>query len=380
MSFFDEQERAKKASLRLGVMFAMAVLAVIALINVGIDWGFKQALVSGYLGGHPPMSNQAEWARWMMRAHPELGRMKLFAHTASTGLAMLAIVGAALWNLWELSRMGGERVARMAGARPAKPDPNFLEKRFINVVHEMALAAGATAPSCWVMDEEDSINAFAAGWSQEDAVICVTRGALERLNREELQGVVGHEMSHIINADMRVSMNGVALIAGLMALSMLGWWMIRLVMETGAARSSSRDDKKGGPIVMAALGLGAMFLALGFLGAIAGKIIAAAISREREWLADASSVQFTRNPDGIGGALRKIAGLAKESGGAGSELRAPQAAGFSHMLLGAGAVKWASGLLATHPPIEQRIARVYGGRAQKPLAPRRSEQDDVQQS
>jgi Zn-dependent protease with chaperone function/uncharacterized membrane protein YebE (DUF533 family) len=257
----------------------------------------------------------------------------------------------------QLKSGGGAQVAQYAGGEAADPgDP--LEKRLINVVEEMSLASGTPQPRVYVMRSEGGINAFAAGWSPEDAAICVTRGCLLALSRDELQGVVAHEFSHIFNADMRINIRAMGMLFGLYSLAIVG----REILYWG--RGADDEDGKVGKMIMI-LGFG--FLVLGWLGEMLGHVLAAAISRQREYLADASAVQFTRNPDGIGGALRKIAG-ASESGSVGSRIEAPKALAMSHMFFGAGSMSLSGGMLATHPPLEDRIEKVYG-RPMGALAP-----------
>jgi Zn-dependent protease with chaperone function len=217
------------------------------------------------------------------------------------------------------------------------------EKQLLNVVEEMALAAGVPVPPVYVL-AEPGINAFAAGYAPGDAVVAVSQGCLNYLTRDELQGVVAHEFSHILNGDMRLNIRLIGLIFGIMALSIMG----RMLMFT-SGRSSGRNDSRGGLML---LGLGVFVL--GLVGAFFGRLIMAAVSRQREYLADASAVQFTRNPEGIAGALKKIGGLAE-----GSRIGNPQAAEVGHMFFAnAFAGAGLAGLLATHPPLVERIRRL----------------------
>jgi Zn-dependent protease with chaperone function len=260
------------------------------------------------------------------------------------------MIGAGTW--WETARLasGGAAVAQMVGARPVDPSTrDLLERRLVNVVEEMALASGTPVPRVYVMDNEASINAFAAGHSLHDAVIAVTRGTLTRLTRDELQGVVGHEFSHILNGDMRLNIRLIGVLFGLLMLSMFG----RFMMEIGRG---SRDSKGGVAVLVVA---GVALWILGWIGVFFGRLIKAAVSRQREFLADASSVQFTRNADGIGGALRKIGGLT-QARQPGSVIGHPNAEALSHLFLGAARPSFVSGLFATHPPLGARIQRIYG--------------------
>ena len=274
--------------------------------------------------------------------------MPLWPYALVTISSLGVVLGAAAVRSSQLKSGGGAQVAEFAGGSEADGS-NPLERRLLNVVEEMSLASGTPKPRVYVMRSERGINAFAAGWSQEAAAICVTRGCLEGLSRDELQGVVAHEFSHIFNADMRINIRAMGMLFGLYALSIVG----RELLDWG---KSDEEDSKIGSLILV-LGLG--FLLMGWIGQLLGHILAAAISREREYLADASAVQFTRNPEGIGGALRKIggAGMGKIIG---SHVVEPKAMAMSHMFLGAGSMSLAEGIFATHPPLDNRIKRVYG--------------------
>ncbi|MBM4355187.1 MAG: M48 family metallopeptidase, partial [Deltaproteobacteria bacterium] len=227
------------------------------------------------------------------------------------------------------------------------------ERRLMNVVEEMALASGIPVPSVYVLDNEQGINAFAAGRTTADAVVAVTRGALDQFTRDELQGVIGHEFSHILNGDMRLNIRLIGLLGGLLALATVG----RIVWRLGSV-----GRKKDG-MAFAVLGLAVMLI--GYIGVLVGRLLQAAISRQREFLADASAVQFTRNPQGIGGALRRIAGW-----GNGSKVVSPNAEESSHMFFGAPLAS----LFASHPPLGERIRRLEGARAVPEGIPGRGEE------
>ena len=322
MNFLEQQELARRTSRRLVALFVLAVIAIVLAVNAVATFVYL-----GFLA--PPLPRGF--------------------HLTNTAVTLL-MIGAGTW--WETARLaaGGEAVATMVGARRVDPATrDLLERRLLNVVEEMALASGTPVPRVYLMDEEASINAFAAGHSLHDAVIAVTRGTLTRLTRDELQGVIGHEFSHILNGDMRLNMRLIGVLFGLLMLSMFG----RFMMEIGRG---SRDSR-GGVVVLAVAGM-ALWL-LGWIGVFFGRLIKAAVSRQREYLADASSVQFTRNPDGIGGALRKIGGLT-QGGNPGSRIGHPNAETLSHLFLGAARPTFASGLFATHPPLAERIRRIYG--------------------
>ena len=210
----------------------------------------------------------------------------------------------------------------------------------------MAIASGVPTPPVYVLDGEPTINAFAAGYAPKDAVIGVTRGCIEKLTRDELQGVMAHEFSHILNGDMRLNIRLIAILHGVLMMGIIGYYMMRV----GAMGGGGRRDKNNGAAIIVLTGLG--FMALGFLGSFCGKLIKRAVSRQREYLADASAVQFTRNPEGFAGALMAI-GRAKGS----SVLRSPNAPSVSHMFFSEG-VSAFGGMFATHPPLEDRIKRV----------------------
>jgi Zn-dependent protease with chaperone function len=230
----------------------------------------------------------------------------------------------------------------MVGARRVPPETTDpLERRLRNVVEEMAIASGVRVPEVYVMDGERGINAFAAGWDVSGAVVAVTRGTLERLTRDELQGVIAHEFSHILNGDMRLNIRLIGVLAGIVFIGSIGEFVMRSVR-------GSRDGKAG--IFLAGV---AVFI-IGYLGLFFARLIKSAVSRQREFLADASSVQFTRNPDGIAGALDQI-----KASSAGTLIANRYAEEMSHMFFGPAVKVWLGGLLDTHPPLDERIRRVH---------------------
>jgi len=255
----------------------------------------------------------------------------------------LVVGGASAFKVAQLAS-GGQAVALMLGGEEVPgTTSDARQKRLLNVVEEMALAAGVPVPPVYVL-QEPGINAFAAGYAPGDAVVAVSQGCLNYLTRDELQGVVAHEFSHILNGDMRLNIRLIGLIFGIMALSIIG----RILMHTSGGRAGGRNDSRGGLVL---LGLGVFVL--GLVGAFFGRLIMAAVSRQREYLADASAVQFTRNADGIGGALKKIGGLAE-----GSRINTPEAAEAGHMFFANAFGSGLVGLLATHPPLVDRIRRL----------------------
>lgn len=322
MNFFEEQQRARRISGRLLLLLAVAVLGLIAVTSLALGVGLHfYALQEGY----------------------ELGprfEEKLVLFVALVILAVVFLGG--LYKHSEL-RQGGKVVAERLGGRLISLAPQDLaEQRLLNVVEEMALAAGLPVPAVYVLDD-GGINAFAAGLTPRDAVIGITRGALTRLDRDQLQGVIAHEFSHILHGDMRLNLQLVALLHGLLLVALMGEFLLR--SQEGRSSRSSKDNSAA---VIFMIG-GALWL-LGAVGNWCGKLIRAAVSRQREYLADASAVQFTRNPEGIAGALLQI------GAGAGSQLHAAHAAEFSHLYFAQGLRL--SSLWATHPPLEERIRRI----------------------
>src|SRR5262245_57848754 len=319
-SFVQQQDSARRKTFQLVIYFVLAILILIALV-----YGLLLAL-SIYSAPEPVSWWQPEL---LLLAAPGVG---------------LVVGGASAFKVAQLAS-GGQAVALMMGGEEVPgTTTDARQKRLLNVVEEMALAAGVPVPPVYVL-EEPGINAFAAGYAPGDAVVAVSQGGLNYLTRDELQGVVAHEFSHILNGDMRLNIRLIGLIFGIMALSIIG----RILMLTSRGRSPGRNDSRGGLVL---LGLGGFVL--GLVGAFFVRLIRAAVSRQREYLADASAVQFTRNPDGIAGALKKIGGLAE-----GSRIDNPQAAEAGHMFFAnAFAGEGLTGLLATHPPLFERIRRL----------------------
>jgi Zn-dependent protease with chaperone function len=321
MDFFEHQEVAQKKTGRLVLLFCLAVLGVIVFVYV---------VVAAVLASQ---TEAALWWDW-----------RLFL---GVGAGVTAVVG--LSSLYKISSLsgGGHTVATMMNGRLLEPnsrDP--IERKVLNVVEEMGIASGTPAPPVYLMAEEDGINAFAAGYSPNDAVIGVTRGCVEKLSRDELQGVIAHEFSHILNGDMRLNIRLMGAVFGILVIGIIGWHVLRT-----AAFTRSRSDRGGGAVVVLAVALA--LVVVGFIGTFFGKCIQAAVSRQREYLADASAVQFTRNPDGISGALKKIGGFKR-----GSKMHNGHTDEISHMLFSQGLSGFFGSLLATHPPLKERIQRV----------------------
>ncbi len=261
------------------------------------------------------------------------------------------ISGGSLYKIASLAG-GGHTVAELLGGRLLQPqtaDPD--ERRILNVVEEMAIAAGTPVPPVYLLENEDGINAFAAGRSPNDAVVAVTRGCVRTLSRDELQGVIAHEFSHILNGDMRLNLRLMGVLFGILLIGLTGYILLRS-SSGGTVRLGARDDDRRGVNPLPFIGL-ALYV-IGYVGVFFANLIKAAVSRQREFLADASAVQFTRNPDGIAGALKKIGALAE-----GSAIREPRAEEASHMFFGnVGGAGQLFGLLSTHPPLAERIRRI----------------------
>lgn len=319
MNFFEHQRAAKGNTLKLVLLFGAAVTALVAAVDAAAVTAMFY-LTADYGG---------------------IDSSTILATViVVTTITLLIIAGGMLFKTISL-RQGGTAVAAAVGAVPVDPtttDPQL--RRYVNIVEEMSLASGVPAPRLFVMPGEPGINAFAAGFTPADAAIAVTGGALAQLNRDELQGVIAHEFSHILNGDMRLNIRLIGLLSGILLIGMIG---LRLLQFGG--RGS--DSKRALPLVAFAFAI----MVLGYVGVFFANVIKAAVARQREWLADASAVQFTRQTDGLEGALKKIGGIPT-----GSRLRnSRNAAEVSHMLFGEGA-RWSfTSLFATHPPLTDRI-------------------------
>lgn len=332
MDFFAAQDEARKKTTLLILLFAVAVVLLVVLTNL-----FLMAAMAiaggesdpGHLPGMETFMRQFSWGRF-----------------AAVGGAVAAVILlGSLFRSWTMGR-GGKAVAEMMGGSLVSPDSRQPDhRRLLNIVEEISIASGTQIPLVYIMQQEPGINAFAAGLTSGDAAIVVTRGCLQQLSRSELQGIIAHEFSHILNGDMRINMRLVGILFGILMLGLIGRFLIRF---SGSSRSSS---KQGNGLPWIALGAG-LFI-LGYAGTFIGNLIKASVSRQREYLADASAVQFTRDPDGIGGALKKIGAVQ-----AGSLLRNADAAEFSHTFFSEGVQSSYLSLLATHPPLKQRIQRI----------------------
>jgi Zn-dependent protease with chaperone function len=325
VNFFQHQDESRRASRRLVFLFLLAVVCVVAAVDLAICialWKF------GTPDGQ--FFTLSEW----MSAHS--------GTVFGTAVIVIGIIGLASLYKTSVIGAGGGAVARSMGGVRISPDTTDpLQRRLLNVIEEMAIASGVPMPEVYLLEQESGINAFAAGTNPSNAAIGITRGALVTLNRTELQGVIGHEFSHILNGDMRLNTRLIGLLFGLLVIAILA----RTVLRFGPRGGRGKRDNGAGAIMLAAL---AVFV-IGYIGLFFGRLIQAAVARRRESLADASSVQFTRDPSGLRNALVKIGAL---SGG--SALATPQAEEMAHMLFAPGV----SRMFATHPPLEARIREI----------------------
>lgn len=325
MDFFSRQDQARRATSRLVFYFIVAVVLIFVAVDILL---YGVARLSGY-GNVTGTMLQHDW-------------------TLQAFVGTMILIGSGSLLEWLRLRDGGVAIADMLGAKRvdfATRDP--LERQFLNVSEEMAIASGMSAPMLYVLDREQSINAFVAGHDQQHSVLVVTRGALEHLSRAELQGVIGHEFSHILNGDMRLNMRLLAILAGILALGQVGGFLMRSTADSGQRQRQRKDDKSGVVVVVFVFGAGLWLI--GYIGLFFGRLIKAAVAREREKLADAASVQFTRHPEGLAGALYKISVI-------GSRLDNLHAEEMSHMCIGESL--HFSRLFATHPSIEERIKAI----------------------
>ncbi|MBD1917686.1 MULTISPECIES: M48 family metallopeptidase [Cyanophyceae] len=330
MNFFEHQDQARRNTTKLLLLFGLSIAVMIAAF-----YGVAIAVLS-------------------TQVTPELGGLVLWRpgvlFWVASGTLAFMVVGSST-KMAQLSQ-GGHSLAKGLGGRELNPltdDPD--EQRLINVVSEMALASGTPIPAVYLLDDEPGINAFAAGHTADKAVIGVTRGCLDQLSRDELQGVIGHEFSHILNGDMGLNLKLIGVIHGLLLIYIAGRVVLRWNYYPSGSLRRSKDDNGGRAILAAALAM----VVIGYLGVLCGRLIKSAVSREREFLADASAVQFTRNPEGLTGALRKIGQIS-----AGSTMVSPMAETASHLLFGEanGNLSFLGGWFATHPPLGERLRRL----------------------
>lgn len=332
MNFFQHQEKARRKTGLLVVLMSAAVLSLIIITSLAIS------IFMYYLGAHATSVHAYNFQQQSLMQHiTNTLQSELILWAAAVVILVVAL--GSFYKFTQFSR-GGRSVAEALGGRlldSASQEPD--ERRVLNVVEEMAIASGNPVPPVYLIAEE-SINAFAAGFTRRDAVIGITRGCLSKLSRDELQGVIAHEFSHIHNSDMRLNMRLTAILHGILLIGLIGYYITH-----GSARNHRGKNNL--------IALGMVLAAIGYAGTFFGNIIKAAVSRQREFLADASAVQFTRNPQGISGALKKIGGYSKLS-----YIQHNHAAEFSHMYFAQGVKTFFAQLMATHPPLKQRITRI----------------------
>lgn len=344
MDFFDYQDQARRSTRRLVAYFVLAVFLIVMAVYLAAMLVIHYSMSDGLL----------ESFQWW---NPQI-----LLWTASASLAVIVI--GSVYKVYMLSD-GGEVVARWLGGRLVSPNTTRPEeRRLLNVVEEMAIASGTPVPSVFLLDKEEGINAFAAGFTPRDAVIGVTKGTMTLLSRDELQGIIAHEFSHILNGDMLLNLRLIGILNGILVIALIGY---AIMSGSRGSRGSKKDG--GGAVVIFGLAL----LIIGYVGVFFGRLIKSAVSRQREFLADASAVQFTRNPEGIGGALKKIGGLVYGSG-----IQNPRAEEISHLFFANGIspaqlnlsrgtpvrrkpapqLRSSLSFMATHPPLLERITRI----------------------
>lgn len=326
MDFFARQAATRRQSRWMVFLFLVAVVAIVVAIDFVVVTTIAVLSVKDDGG---------------LLAAQEMSLTRYPLAIVFSTIVVVGVIGiSSLVRTVSLAAGGGKVAEQLGGTRVGADTTDPLKQRLRNVVEEMAIASGVPVPQVYVLEREAGINAFAAGYSPANAAITVTRGALVNLNRDELQGVVAHEFSHVLNGDMRISTRLIGLLFGLTVIAMIARTILRF-----APRSSGNNRKGGGGvaiIVVAAL----VVLALGWIGLFFGRLIQAAVSRHRESLADASAVQFTRDPGGLRNALVKIGAL-----GAGSRITDADPEEVAHLLFAPGIDR----AFATHPPLIERI-------------------------
>jgi Zn-dependent protease with chaperone function len=329
MNFFESQDRVRKNTAKLVFLFALAVILLIIMTNLLVMMVFGY-VDSEQLRDSETLIQQMDWQAFV---------------AVGAGVSVVILVGS-LYKIMALSA-GGKAVAESLGGQLIPQDTEDLNRRkLLNVVEEMAIASGTPAPPVYLLADELGINAFAAGFSPRDAVIGVTQGTIDHLTREQLQGVIAHEFSHIFNGDMRLNIRLMGVLNGILIIGMIGYYIL---YSTAYSRHRRGSDKGAGGMLALAIGL----MVIGFAGTFFGGLIKASVSRQREYLADASAVQFTRNPNGIAGALKRIGGLEY-----GSKVDNPGAPEVSHAFFAQGISGFMQALAATHPPLAKRIRRI----------------------
>jgi Zn-dependent protease with chaperone function len=331
-NFFARQEQARKSCRNHLFLFTFAVLIIVLVTTLAIRFAWYL-----YINTQAYTLFNAHSAQ---SYHQKLSTFTFFDPAFFLFVAMaivIVILTASLIKMNTLQKGGGAVAEMLGGRKISTKATDQSERRLINVVEEMAIAAGIPVPQVYILDKEYNINAFAAGLELNDAVVAVTRGALTKLNRDELQGVIGHEFSHVLNGDSRLNVQLIGILFGLLFLGIAG----RQIISYG--RLSARI---GFPVIIA----GICLIVIGYIGTFLGRLMQCAVSRQKEFLADASAVQFTRNPLGLAGALKKIGGSAF-----GSRITSPGARQASHLFFSESHPDELFPFLATHPPLTERI-------------------------
>ena len=339
-SFYQRQADAKKNTSKLVILFVAAVITIVGALSA-VTWYVTETFVT---------------PRSVLLANPAWYSRPSFEYSCYVGLGSAVLIfGGSLFKIFELRQGGGKLVAESLGGKRISPSSaKGDERKLMNIVEEMAIASGVPVPPVFLMNE-DGINAFAAGYSPKDAVLGVTRGCISKLNRSELQGVIAHEFSHILNGDMRMNIKLMGFLHGILLIGLTGHMILRGLFHSGGSRSrrSSKDNEGGGGGILVIAAIAVAAIIVGFIGVFFGNLIKAAVSRQREFLADASAVQFTRDPGGISGALQRIGGYSS-----GSLLENSNASEASHMFFSQALQQGLNGLQATHPPLEMRIRAI----------------------
>ena len=344
MDFFEQQDIARRRTGRLVVLMGLAVVAIMVLVYLVVATAVVS--VTHYQSATATRGQVATDGGQVNFFEPHL---LIFV---GVGTVVLVLCGS-LYKMATL-RGGGRVIAESLGGRLIDTgSADATERKVLNVVEEMAIASGTPVPPVYLLEKEAGINAFAAGYTPSDAVIGVTRGCAELLSRDELQGVVAHEFSHILNGDMRLSIRLIGVIHGILVIGLLGGTLLRSVFYANVGRR--RSSKEGGGTI-AIIGVGIALMIIGYVGVFFGQLIKASVSRHREYLADAAAVQFTRLPEGITGALKKIGGYSFKS-----KIISPNAEETSHMFFGEGISHLLGPMMATHPPLAERIQRIEPG-------------------
>lgn len=335
MDFYKNQDQAKRRTTQLVLMFGAAIICLIAATH------FFLAILMYAFSTDAAASGNFEIQSILGYFTPQ--------QSLIITAGILIVIGLAILIRWSSLKHGGQSIAESLGGRRVNCDTNNIyERRLLNVVEEMAIASGMPVPPVYVLPEQ-SINAFAAGYQPSDAVIGVTEGCMTKLNREQLQGVIAHEFSHVFNGDMRLNIRLIAILYGILAIGLIGRMALEAASYSGHRRH--RSDDNGGNTAMPLLVAGIGLMIIGYAGTFFGNLIKAAVSRQREFLADASAVQFTRNPQGIADALKVI------GGGVGSEITHHDAEETSHLFFGE-ALHFNFAFFHTHPPLNERIKRI----------------------